>query len=325
MSADGDQCSKGYDLINGKCVPRMSGFRPAMYRSIFGEDPPPDPDRPDPPVPPVPPVPPPPPPTPSGGGGNAGNKYSSYITIPQSGQDQQLTPATAVGLSLAGAGAVAGLSGAVLTGVTAGEVTADVIGTVGTNVIMMDELRAAKALQEAQEAAAAARLAQEAAEASDAAEAAEALEAAEAIGEGIGEGIELVSLIGEAAAATAAADARVATAAAAATAATAAATSAAAGGIAAGAAAEAAGAGAAAVAGDVATGALAAGLGLTGETMGTSLIVMGGIAPVAGTTAIILDNQEAIGKEVSKDANAVAKGTNDLGNQISKGFGSMFN
>ena len=46
MSEDDDVCSKGYMVVNGRCVPRMNQFRPAMYRSIFGVDPPPDPTPP---------------------------------------------------------------------------------------------------------------------------------------------------------------------------------------------------------------------------------------------------------------------------------------
>ena len=110
-----EQCSKGYRRQGDQCVAIMSAFRAPQYRSIFGVDPPPDP--PDPPDPPVPPIPPTPPPSPSNGGNSAraGNDNRANIKIPNSvTNNAQLTPATAVGLSLAGAGAVGGLAGGLL-------------------------------------------------------------------------------------------------------------------------------------------------------------------------------------------------------------------
>ena len=112
-----EQCSKGYRRQGDQCVAIMSAFRAPQYRSIFGVDPPPDP--PDPPVPPIPPT---PPPSPSNGGNSAraGNDNRANIKIPNSvTNNAQLTPATAVGLSLAGAGAVGGLAGGLLTAGTA--------------------------------------------------------------------------------------------------------------------------------------------------------------------------------------------------------------
>ena len=198
---------------------------------------------------------------------------------------------------------------------TATTTTADVVGTAASNAAMMDEVRALQALKDAQAAAA------EASEAAEAAEAAEALESAEGAFQGIEAGVEMTSLISDSAAVSAAADAAVLEASAAAEAATAQALAVAAGEGAAATTAEVA----AGVASEVAADALAVGLAGAGETFGTSLVVMGGIAAVAGTTALVLDNQEAIGKEVTKDANVVSQTVVSGANAISKGFNSIFN
>ena len=66
--------------------------------------------------------------------------------------------------------------------------------------------------------------------------------------------------------------------------------------------------------------------------MGTSLVILGGVAAVAGAAALVLDNEDEI-KGAANDvaqgteqvANQVAQGTEKVANQISKGFNSIFN
>ena len=107
-----DQCSKGYQVINGKCVPRMAQFRPAMYRSIFGEDPPPDP--------PTPPTPPTPPPDPPMTDDEILRREIDNIIVKTPDIDGRLDTASALGLAGVGAGVVGGIAGgALLAGTTA--------------------------------------------------------------------------------------------------------------------------------------------------------------------------------------------------------------
>ena len=314
------KCPRGYVVIGGICVPKKQHLtRDYTYASIFNNDHgdhhyhPIDPEpAPEPEPEPEPNPPPTPGPEPDDNNARAGNDIRApSITIPQNIIDQQMSVGNAIGLSLAGAGATSALAGSLLTGMTTGTATADIIGTAAENTAMMTEMRALDALADAQKAAKAAKAA------ADAAEAAEAAEGTEGLFEGGEIGIELTSLVSEEAAASAAADAAVSAAAAAAEAATAESLAIAAGEGAALTSAEIA----AGVAGDVVADSLMVGLGLAGETMGTSLLVAGAVAGVAGTTALIIENQAAIGNEINKDANKVSqtfdKGVKAIGNIFS--------
>ena len=48
MSEPIEECSKGYRLLDGRCVAKMSEFRTPIYNSIFGDNPVPNPPTPPP-------------------------------------------------------------------------------------------------------------------------------------------------------------------------------------------------------------------------------------------------------------------------------------